>query len=70
MPPHHILLEFHWVLRSLSGLLQLVQGHIALQAKGTPRFLEEIRFEHMDHALIHRLQQGRGVQQQKDELDV
>ena len=70
VPLHHVLLEFRWVVGSLSGLLQLVQGHITLEAKGMPRLLQEMCLEHTDHALIHRLQQGRGVQRQKYELDV
>ena len=70
VPPHHVLLEFHWVLGSSSGPIQFVQGHVALQAKGTPRLLQEICLEHTDHALIHRLRQGRSVRRQKDKLDV
>ena len=70
MMPYHVLLKSHLILGSLSGLLKLVQGHITLHAKGTPRPLKVMRLEHLDHALIHRLQQRHGVRQQEDELDV
>ena len=71
MTPHHFLLEFHLsLLRSLRGLFKLVQRQITLQTKGTPRLLKVMCLEHPDDALIHRLQQRRGVRQQEDELDV
>ena len=68
---HHVLLKFHLgLLGSLRGLLKLVQRHIAIHTKGTPCFLKVMCFEHLDHALIHRLQQRRGVRRQEDKLDV
>ena len=70
MPPYHVFLNFHGVLGSFSGLLQLVQGHIALQTKGTPALLKEMHLEHTDDALIHRLQQRHDVGRKKHELDV
>ena len=71
MTPHHVLLKFHLShLGSLSGLLKLIQGHITLHTKGTPRPLKVMCLEHLDHALIHRPQQRRGVRRQEDELDV
>ena len=70
MMPHHILLKFHLsLLGSLCGLLKLVQRHISLQTTGMPRLLEVMCTEHPDDALIHRLQQRRGVRLQEDELD-
>ena len=66
MLPHHVLLEFHKVFGSLSSLFQLVQGHVALQSKGTPRLLKEMRLEHMNDAPVHQLQESRGVWQQED----
>ena len=43
---------------------------ITLEAKGMPRLLQEMCLEHTDHAMIHHLQQGRGVRLQKYNLDV
>ena len=71
MTPHQVLLKFHpSLLGSLSGLVKLVQRHITLHNKGTPCLLKIMCLEHLDHALIHRLQQRCGVRQQEDELDV
>ena len=71
MTPHHVFLKFHLSLQgSLSGLLKLFQGHITLHTKGTPRLLKVMCLEHLDHTLIHRLQQRYGVRQQEDEPDV
>ena len=62
MMPRHILLEFHLTLcGSLSSLLMFAQRHITLQIKGTPRLLKVMCLDHLDDALIHRLQQRRGV---------
>ena len=38
--------------------------------RGMPRLLKVMCLEHLDHPLIHRLQQSCGVVQQEDELDV
>ena len=71
MTPHHILLEFHLCLFwSLRSLLKLVQRHITLQTKRTPHLLKVMCLEHPDDALIHRLQQRRGVRRWEDEFDV
>ena len=70
MTPHYVFLKFHLILRNFSGLLKLVQGHITLHTKGMPRPLKVMRLEHLDYALIHLLQQRRGVRRQEDKLDV
>ena len=71
MTPHRILLKFHVrLLGSLNGLLKLVQRHITLHTKGMPHLLKVMCLHHLDHALIHRLQQRCGVRRQEDELDV
>ena len=44
--------------RWFSWELELVQGHITLHTKGMPRLLKVMCLEHLDHALIHRLQQA------------
>ena len=71
MPPHHVLLEFPvGLLGSLSGIFKLIQGHNTLHTKVLPRLMKEMCLEHLDHALIHRLQQRRGVWQQEDKFNV